>query len=402
MKNCVLKFCGIRSRTDLLYCKKVGVDFVGVHVGNKDNTVIERERLDLLRYAATIGLRAIMVTKVTDKDLLAHCVEKGNPWGVQLHYDDDAQVAEALNGTGTRVFGMVSDNSDLSRKSMRLYEMIVYDTNSMGGTGVPNQLRILKDLRPYAHKVLLAGGVVPARVVEFKDSEAIAGFDVQSFLRKADKSLSFRRCQQLLFAADRYARGRISVSFTDYNVVEGLARYPYELDAVHEYHMDLFLEDEARRSSDMERLRELQDFPLSVHFIGGTEQQIRDFFDSVLSDGHFENVQSAVLLEQQGSWNPANTIRAWYYRDHAPTWQRRLTIIGSDDDTPEKMSKVGSVARGATYDELWLDRKLSVEKLKYYAANVPHGFNVVLGHHLHTGKVTFELAQGLLNRAPRS
>ena len=214
LDNVLVKICGTTSVEDAELAASSSADFLGViveHSPSPRSVSLEKAR----EVSSNCKLPVVAVTVNKSLDELLHINEILRPFALQLHGDENPELARQLVNCGIVIWAACSGEREIARR--RALEMteagaqaVLLDartTNSSetvyGGTGHTSDWELAHELRQSGLRVILAGGLSPDNVqqaIRFVRPwmvDVISGVEARKGVKDAVKVREFvRRAQQ--------------------------------------------------------------------------------------------------------------------------------------------------------------------------------------------------------------
>jgi len=293
----IWKVCAVRDIPTVRWCRRIGVDMVGIHAIDR----VAPEDVRLFDHLRTHGGDPcpVLVTKTTSTEDLVRLVSETRTEWLQIHAPVEPEVLaatctllqERLGTSPNLILVLAADDPQLMLRAKGLAEvakpgsLFLLDTSWRGGTGravVPELVRRVMSELP-RDRFLLAGGLNPENVAAAVKDFRPAGVDVQSGVELG--GLGHRKDPFLLMrfacslgrhpTALPASRKAISLALTDLAAVECtrlLGRF--QADFPDSAHLD-YSDGSAARvmgSNNLELLRTLRGhvpcLPYDVHLFG--------------------------------------------------------------------------------------------------------------------------------------
>jgi len=84
-KHTAIKICRVRENSTIREMAHLGVDLVGLHLIHRMSSNDIEKASDMCAYAERVGVQSVLVTKVSDVELLARAVKTTRTHWLQLH-----------------------------------------------------------------------------------------------------------------------------------------------------------------------------------------------------------------------------------------------------------------------------------------------------------------------------
>jgi len=169
----LIKICVNTSKTDLHLAAEAGADFAGMIINfppSPRNVPLEKA----LQLKSPLPLVAVTVNLSLDELLKIHA--QLNPYALQLHGDESAELIRELTRKNVRVWKAVSgeDAWEMAQSAIAAgAEAVLVDSRAQshnqtiyGGTGLRSDWELAKELITQNFKVILAGGLNPENVLQ--------------------------------------------------------------------------------------------------------------------------------------------------------------------------------------------------------------------------------------------
>jgi phosphoribosylanthranilate isomerase len=174
-----IKICGISEETTLQAAIEAGADYIGFVHFEKSPRSVEPEMAIELASMIPEGIEPVgLFVNAPLDEMLAWPHE----W-IQLHGDEDEEIAELLKAEGRRVIrGFHFDPQEVARwDRCEAVDRLLLDGSSLGGSGQSFDHRALDRLDdPVQTPVLVAGGLTPENVTTALENCRPWGVDVSS------------------------------------------------------------------------------------------------------------------------------------------------------------------------------------------------------------------------------
>ncbi|HMG16819.1 MAG TPA: hypothetical protein VK590_15290 [Saprospiraceae bacterium] len=395
-----LKVCKIDSITFASFAIKQKVDFLGIHVLERNDIGVHYE---LCEFIKSNSGRPVIVTKINDLQTLQQLIKQYRPAGIQFHFEIDPQLVLAIRNLfpNLLLFGVLTDQSkfldfDTARD---LFDFLIYDTSYIGGTSESNSFVFFdKFQKSLKEKTLLAGGITTNRLLEL-DSMNAGGYDVQSYFRKQG-GLSFKNLNNICDLLKFPRRNMLSVSLTDIPLKTIQHSASFHLYANLEYHLDisqgsLYPSFNTVAKSIEEKLQYLNSTPCSIHLFKANENEIQEEIKKITQKyplnitrifvQYFQDINLDVFKERIGD---LRIIPSIFFKD-IDSYCSRLSdskVLSIVVPTPESSEDIELFVR--TFldhrkyfesKEIWFDRNLDLAYIQFLIEKLGKGFNFIVG-----------------------
>jgi phosphoribosylanthranilate isomerase len=168
-----IKICVNTSETDLLLAAEVGADFAGMIINfppSPRHVPLEKAR----QMKSPLPLVAVTVNLSLGELLEIH--RQLNPYAMQLHGDESAELIHELTQKNIRIWKAVSgeDARETAQAAIAAgAEAVLVDSRAQshdqiiyGGTGLRSDWELAKELIAQNYKVILAGGLNPDNALQ--------------------------------------------------------------------------------------------------------------------------------------------------------------------------------------------------------------------------------------------
>jgi phosphoribosylanthranilate isomerase len=169
----LIKICVNTSEADLHLAAEAGADFAGMIVNfppSPRHVPLEKAR----HMKSPLPLVVVTVNLSLDELLKIHA--QLNPYAMQLHGDESAELIRELTRKNVRVWKAVSgeDAWEMAQSAIAAgAEAVLVDSRAQshnqtiyGGTGLRSDWKLAKELVAQGCKVILAGGLNPENVLQ--------------------------------------------------------------------------------------------------------------------------------------------------------------------------------------------------------------------------------------------
>jgi phosphoribosylanthranilate isomerase len=202
----LIKICANTSETDLQLAADAGADFAGMIVNflpSPRHVPLEKAR----QMKSPLPLIAVTVNLSLEELLKIH--RTLNPYAMQLHGDETADIIRELSQHNIRVWKAVSgaDAWGMAQTAIAAgAEAVLVDSRAQshdqtiyGGTGLRSDWELAKELIAAGHKVILAGGLEPENVSQASQEvqpwmlDVVSGVEQRPGVKDAEKVKAFVR-----------------------------------------------------------------------------------------------------------------------------------------------------------------------------------------------------------------
>lgn len=403
----LLKICKIDDANFGKFAILCGADYLGVHILEEKDI---GDKKNLVDYLVSLDGKVVIVTKITNFELLNKIINLYRPSGLQVHCKPDPNLIKKLKDTNPkiRIFSVITNelDVDLIEKVADLSDYLIYDFSYIGGTGVKNSLILIDKLKKgITDKLFIAGGVNSDFLKKYKNL-GIAGFDIQSYFRE-NNTLRYDRIEEVSRIIKGPKSGLLSVSVTDCDDVENIVK-EYDQNPHYNYHLDysdgsLYVDFLTDKNETMKKVSIMKNVPLNIHIFNKDIDQINNLIDEFKTiNNHSISsffVQYSPQLNLNKIDNTSNTVISIYYKDledYFSKWSNftdYLSIILPSDDIKNAQiifDYINSNKPFFLHKEIWFDRKLNKEKIIQIKGAVRIPFNVVVGKEITKSKKTIK------------
>ena len=192
-----IQIAGITNINDAIMCAENGVDIIGLLVGQKHNSTefISKELAKEIKQHLPNNIKTTLITHLEEAAPIIDYAKYINVDYIQLHSNiiesEVEKITKALPNTKLiRVIHILQDGTILTDLTKIKYadfyitDSINLQTNQVGGTGLPHDYNIDKQLVKKLNKpVFIAGGLTPTNVKEVVKLCQPYGVDVNSGCR---------------------------------------------------------------------------------------------------------------------------------------------------------------------------------------------------------------------------
>lgn len=196
-----IQMAGIRTIDDALMCANLGVDIIGLLVGqaHTSDDFITMEKAKQIKDALPKKIKTTLITHLENANAIIKMAQYINVDYIQLHsYISEDQVEKIHNALPNKKLirlvhiyngKIVNEISQFKYVDFYFTDSINYQTNQFGGTGLTHDLNVDKNLIETLDKpVFIAGGLNPENVKEAIKFCKPYGVDVNSGCRAKDGS----------------------------------------------------------------------------------------------------------------------------------------------------------------------------------------------------------------------
>lgn len=395
----LIKVCKIDSINFASYAIKQGIDFLGIHVLSEKDI---GNYLELTKYIRSEGGKPVVLTKVSNVNIITEIIELYDPFGLQLHFDPDFELTTLLKNKfpSLALFGVITDETNLKELSTiePLFDYVIYDTSYVGGTGKKNQLKLLPQFSDVLKsKTLFAGGITIERIKELLPLKP-AGFDIQSFFRLYSHR-HFRRLEEVCDFFNFPRHSKISVSLTDLPLKDITKISSYYIDPNIEYHLDYSLGDLYANfitisNSIEEKCNFLSQYPFSLHLFLKSEKLI---VDSIIKyERSYRCNLTRIIIQYYKELRLEDVMKAGFIKKVVSIYYKDLhdyigqnyyypfisVVLPANDKQKKFIELVDFMNENEKFfqgKEVWLDRNLTEEDIQFFRSNLTFKFNVIVG-----------------------
>lgn len=217
-----VKICGVRTCADAAVAVAAGADAIGLLVGQVHESPDFIGPETAREICTTMGpfVVPVLVTHLTNPDLIVELADQVPAWVIQLHGDLSIDALQYLRPrlTPRKLLGKVSVEGPeavmQAREIHRFVDALLLDscdrsTNRVGGTGLVHDWKLSAQI---VHEspcpVILAGGLTAANVTAAIDFVAPWGVDVNSGVKGEGGGKSVERCREFVSAVKGAMGGR--------------------------------------------------------------------------------------------------------------------------------------------------------------------------------------------------
>lgn len=192
-----IQIAGITNVNDAIMCAEKGVNIIGLLVGQKHNSTefISKELAKKIKNCLPQNVKTTLITHLETAEPIIEIAQYINVDYIQLHSNINENEVEKIvkalpdkklirvvhilqNGT------ILTDLSKIKYADFYITDSINLETNQVGGTGLPHNYNIDKQLISTLNKpVFVAGGLTPTNVKDVIKLCKPYGVDVNSGCR---------------------------------------------------------------------------------------------------------------------------------------------------------------------------------------------------------------------------
>jgi phosphoribosylanthranilate isomerase len=218
-----VKICGIRRHEDALIAAELGVDAVGLLVGQRQNSpdfISAGIARDISR-ALPPSVEAVLVTHIEDIDELERLLQQSGITTIQLHSEIASSSVERLRSRfpHVKIFKSVhvisADSVAYPEAFRKLVDGFVLDsinvaTDQVGGTGKTHDWSISRQIvmRYPEIPIILAGGLNSENVRSAIEYVHPFGVDVNSGTKASNGFKDTRKMQEFIVQAKRSTKAQ--------------------------------------------------------------------------------------------------------------------------------------------------------------------------------------------------
>jgi len=200
----LIKICANTSETDLHLAAEAGADFAGMIINfppSPRHVPLEKAR----QMKSPLPLIAVTVNLSLDELLEIH--RALNPYAMQLHGDESAEIIRGLVQENIRVWKAVSgeDAWEMAQTAIAAgAEAVLVDSRARqhqqtiyGGTGLRSDWELAKELIAQKYRVILAGGLNPENALQASREvqpwmlDVVSGVEQRPGVKDAEKVKAF-------------------------------------------------------------------------------------------------------------------------------------------------------------------------------------------------------------------
>ncbi len=392
----ILKICKIDNLSFGKFAILSGADYLGVHILEEKDI---GKRVDLVKKLLLLGGDIVIVTKIAEPSQLEKIINLYTPKALQFHFAPNIDLIKTLKKAHSdlEIFSVITNELKLEviEQASGLSDKIIYDTSYVGGTGEKHHLDLLEKLNSITKsKLLIAGGITLEFLMKYKDFD-VAGFDIQSYFRE-NNSFHYDRLGAISRLIKGPKRGMLSVSITDLESVD-VCVDEYEKSSHYDYHLDysdgsLYEDFITDKQQTLKKIGSTKGVPISIHIFNKNEEKIRKLMDEFMGingnsiSSFFVQYFSGIDLSKINEKN-FNLVISIYYKDlgdYLRNWHNYtdyLSIILPSDDVKRTQIILDYIKQNQWFfkKEIWFDRELDSEKIKYLKNNLDIPFNAIVG-----------------------
>jgi phosphoribosylanthranilate isomerase len=202
----LIKICANTSEKDLLLAADAGADFAGMIVNfppSPRHVPLEKAR----QMKSPLPLIAVTVNLSLEE--LREIHRELNPYAMQLHGDEAAEIVRGLAQQNIRVWKAVSgaDAWEMAQTAIVAgAEAVLVDSRAQshhqiiyGGTGLRSDWELAKELIEQKYRVILAGGLNPENALQASQEvrpwmlDVVSGVELRPGVKDAEKVKAFVR-----------------------------------------------------------------------------------------------------------------------------------------------------------------------------------------------------------------
>ncbi len=294
----LLKICNIQNIYEARSAGELGIPYIGLHViSETDYANLDTiKRIVVMMHEEFPITKTILVTKEKDIEKLMHLIDEIECDGVQLHYKVQSKqllLLKSRYGQKFVIFCVVTEE-DQSHKTTGIdkADFIILDKNYIGGTGQQISPHVReKILNTYkTNKLLLAGGIDATYLRKVAPGISVAGFDIQSGVRNANRTA---------FENIEYDKLKEIVQLFDYSPIQtqlpkiGFSVLPDDnikdyYNIVDFWHFDFFDDTLGQNSNLSSKLTSVKDFAsknthfsIQIHIFSKSKSYISHIYRSL-------------------------------------------------------------------------------------------------------------------------
>ena len=173
-----VKFCGIKSRSDIEYVNELKPDYIGFVFAPRSKRHVDEAKAKELKAALDKGITAVGVFVDEDINTVSHLLNEGVIDIAQLHGTEDEEYIRALHKLTDKPLikaFLIKNNEDSAKAEETEADYILLDSGRGEGRLLDREL-LGNIKRPY----FLAGGLDPENVREAYKSLQPFALDVSS------------------------------------------------------------------------------------------------------------------------------------------------------------------------------------------------------------------------------
>jgi phosphoribosylanthranilate isomerase len=396
----IIKVCKIDSLVFASFIMKQNIDFLGIHILQKDQIGDHKELID---YITIKRGKVIIVTKINDIETLQELVEFYHPAGLQFHFEIEISIVVALKELFPTLllFGVFTNNSINKDFYLinKVFDYLIYDNSFVGGTGKKTIYKYFDEFpQSLKEKTLLAGGITGERLVAL-NSLCVCGYDIQSYLR-TNYGPSFRNLEEICDFIKAPRKKMLSISLTDMPLSNMNRVLAYHLNPNLEYHLDLsngsvYSSFNTTNRSIKEKQQLLSQFPHSVHLFFRQEDEIKEYIDKLSQTfplslirifvQYFTGIDKNIFKKRK---NGLKVVPSVFYKDlnsyfSQPVDSMFLSVIVPDPNDKDEIESFINIFLLHRKDfegkEIWIDRNLGLAYIKVLTKRLGRDFNFIIG-----------------------
>lgn len=402
-----LKVCKIDDANFGKFAILCGADYLGVHVLEEKDIGSKK---DLIDYLVALNGGVVIVTKITNFDLLNKIINLHHPYGIQIHCRPDPDLIKKLKDANPtiKIFSVVTGDLEVNliERVSDLSEYLIYDSSYVGGTGKKNPLALIDKLKKeIKDKIFIAGGVNSSFLKKHKNLD-VAGFDIQSYFRENDE-LHYDRVEEISRLIKGPKKGLLSVSVTDCGDVENITK-EYADNPHYNYHLDysdgsLYGGFVTEKNEMVEKLSIMKNVPLDIHIFSRDEDQINNLINEFKTINSYSISSFFIQYFPQLNLNRFDqinnlTISVYYkdFEDYFNKWTNftdYLSVILPSEDIEKAQIVFDYMGKNKPFflnKEIWFDRKLNEDKILQLKKIVGIHFNVIVGKEITRSQKTIK------------
>jgi len=208
LDNVLVKICGTTSSEDAQLAMDAGANFLGViieHSPSPRSVSLKTAR----EVSSNCKLPVVAVTVNKSLDELLHINEMLRPFALQLHGDENPELARQLVNCGLVVWAACSGEREIAhRRALQMTaagaQAVLLDARTTnggetvyGGTGHTSDWELARELRQSGLRVILAGGLSPDNVQQAIETvrpwmvDVISGVEARKGVKDGEKVREF-------------------------------------------------------------------------------------------------------------------------------------------------------------------------------------------------------------------
>ncbi len=395
-----LKICKVDNFEIAKYAVISGFDYLGVHVIEQEDI---GRHLDLVNFINKTEGRSIIVTKIDSPENLKKIIELYSPIGIQLHFCPKPNLLLYLknNYPELEIFSVITNTTNklLINDIIDYSDKIIYDTSFVGGTAKKNDLTFLVYMNDNnLRKILIAGGVDIKFAEQYINSK-YCGFDIQSYFRSAEKKY-FNRLESITRLVKQPKIKQLSISLTDFKLSNFEKIRNYKNEPQISYHLDfsdgsLYEGFVTSFNEIIRKSKKMNNYPHSIHIFQNNVNSINKTIEKFICNN--ENAITSFFIQYFKGLDifkirqDINLVVSIYHKDlkiYMQKYSNKFSYISIilPSDNLELIKNILDYMNKNIHlflnKEIWFDRALNKEKIKFIQKNFKLPFNVIVGKNI--------------------